>query len=215
MQQEKKLTENQIKAINKFTSLICANWSRLDVQEWRFAFTKLAAGTFADCEPAVIEKAAWHVLQEITSSFPPSMGQILNKSKEIIGSGRARAVKLQACEKCDQGKRLIVYWLLEHETNRHVKHNGICACDCQYGKAQQKRLGLENIHVCVGKMEDHPRLIDNRIWFQTRKGERPSLEIEKYDMDNFYKFCPPLASDFRKKYQHILQQIADAQDFNN
>tara|TARA_R100000734_G_C3317854_1_gene111350 strand:- start:397 stop:1035 length:639 start_codon:yes stop_codon:yes gene_type:complete len=210
-----KITYQQTAAIEEFIDLMTANWSRLDTENWRHTFRELCKGTFANCEPDVIVKAGWHVLQEITSSFPPSMGEILHKSKEIIGSGRARTVQLKDCEKCDAGKRLIVFWLLEHETNRHVKHNGICACDCQYGKAQQKRLGLENIHVCVGKMEDHPRLIDNRIWFQTRKGERPSLEIEKYDMDNFYKFCPPLASDFRKKYQHVLQQIADAQDFNN
>ena len=210
----RELTTQQKAAIEQFIDLIVTNWSRLDTENWRHTIRLLINGTFLDCEPDVIAKSGWHVLQEITSSFPPSMGEIVNKAKDIIGSGKARTVQLKDCDKCDQGRRMIVYWLLEHETNRHVKHSSACACDCQHGKAQQKRLGLENIHVCVGKMQDHSRLIDDRIWFQTRKGERPSLEIEKYDMDNFYKFCPPLASDFRKKYQHILQQIADAQEFN-
>ena len=201
-------------AIHEFIDAMCTNWSKLDTLNWRKQMRMLMKATFLNANPKSIKTSIWYVLQNITSSFPPSMGEIISAIDKISVEGKVRMEQHQDCDKCDQGRRIIVYWLLEPDTGRHVKHSSVCACDCQHGKAQQKRLGLENIHVCVGKIEDHPRLIDDRIWFQTRKGERPSLEIEKYDMDNFYKFCPPLASDFRKKYQHILQQIADAQDFN-
>jgi hypothetical protein len=210
-----KITYQQTAAIEEFIDLMTANWSRLDTENWRHTFGELCKGTFANCEPDVIVKAGWHVLQEITSSFPPSMGEILHKSKEIIGSGRARTVQLKDCEKCDAGKRISVFWLREHETGRHVKHTGVCACDCQHGKSQQKNLKLENISIFVAKMQNHPRLIDDRIWFQTQKGERPSIEIERYDMNEFRKFVPEGASDFRKKFQHILLQIAEAQEKND
>ena len=66
----------------------------------------------------------------------------------------------------------------------------------------------------IVSMANLNRLIDDRIWFQTQKGERPSIEIERYDMNEFRKFIPEGASDFRKKFQHILLQIAEAQENN-
>ena len=83
----KELTTQQKAAIEQFIDLIVTNWSRLDTENWRYTFRLLINGTFLDCDPDVIAKAGWHVLQEITSSFPPSMGEIVNKAKEIIGLG--------------------------------------------------------------------------------------------------------------------------------
>jgi hypothetical protein len=55
-------------------------------------------------------------------------------------------------------------------------------------------------------------LIDNRIWYQTKKDELPPLEIEKYDMENFRKFVPASSvSEFAKKHKKVLQLIKKAQ----
>tara|TARA_B100000214_G_scaffold64084_1_gene42267 strand:- start:208 stop:858 length:651 start_codon:yes stop_codon:yes gene_type:complete len=203
------------RAIDLFIDAMCVNWERLDRHEWRLQMKKLMKATFLKAEPASIKKSIWYVLQNLTSSFPPSQGEIIAAIDKISVSGKVRLVKHGDCEKCDSGRRISVFWLREQETGRHVKHSAALSCDCEYGLAQKKRLKLENISVFVAKMQNHPRLIDDRIWFQTQKGERPSLEIEKYDMNEFRKFVPEGASDFRKKFQHILLQIAEAQEKND
>jgi len=71
------------------------------------------------------------------------------------------------------------------------------------------------LHIFIGKMQNHPRLIDNRIWYQTKKDQLPPLEIEKYDMENFRKFVPASSTfDLARKHQKVLKLIKKAQEEN-
>lgn len=212
-EEPKQITLNN--AIEEFIDTICINWERLDRESWRKQMFKLMKGTFLEVDPVSVQKSQWYVLQNITSSFPPSMGEIIDCAKKIIASGKVRKVAHGECEKCNGGRRTAVFWLLETDTDRHVKHTGILSCDCEYGKAQKTRLNLTPIHTFVAKMQNHPRLINNRIWYQTKKDELPPLEIEKYDMENFRKFVPASSvSEFAKKHQKVLQLIKKAQEEN-
>ena len=201
-------------AIEEFIDTICINWVRLDRESWRNQMFRLMKATFLEVDPFSVQKSQWYVLQNITSSFPPSMGEIINCSKKIIASGKVRKVAHGECEKCNSGRRISVFWLLEEDTGRHVKHTGTLSCDCEYGKAQKTRLNLTPIHTFVAKMQNHPRLIDNRIWYQTKKDELPPLEIEKYDMQNFRKFVPASPVEFAKKHHKVLELIKKAQEHN-
>jgi hypothetical protein len=202
------ISNSQHHAIDQFISIISSNWDKFNSRDWQYTFKQFCYGMFANIEPDVIVKSAWYVVEEIETSYPPSMGLILKKTKEIIGSGRAKN-NYNDCERCNKGRRMIVFWLYENVTNRHVKHTAACACDCDMGKRQQQRLKLKNIYSFVAKLEDHPRLIKNRIWFQTKKDEMPTLEIEKYDYSNFRAFVPERNTPMKEKYQELLLRLKE------
>lgn len=192
-------------ALENFINAITTNWERINHVKWRLQMAALMRASFYQADPKEITRSAWHVIQTITSGFPPSQGEIIAVAGQSIKQEIRRASNSD-CEKCNNGVRNVVFWLVEPHTDRHVKHTAGCSCDCSKGVNLKKKLRMENISIFVAKIQNHPRLFNDRVWFQTQKDERPPLEIESYQNTNLRDFVPKRhgSDEMRRKYQEFL-----------
>ena len=192
-------------ALEDFINAITTNWERINHEKWRLQMAALMRASFYQADPKEITRSAWHVIQTITSGFPPSQGEIISVAGQSIKQQIRKAADTD-CAKCNNGVRDVVFWLVEPHTDRHVKHTAGCSCDCSRGVNRKKRHGMENITIFVAKIQKHPRLLNDRIWFQTEKDQRPSLEIESYQNTNLSDFVQRKhgSDEMRRKYREFL-----------
>ena len=102
------------------------------------------AGFIFELDAQSIKKAAAHVVQTNTDSFPPSMGKIIQTMKDYMGTASLRTAKIDSCSRCSDGFRRLVFWIkLEpgDQTTQKREMNASCS-ECEKGASRKTNLKL-------------------------------------------------------------------------
>ena len=96
-------------AIQEAIDFFIINWPKYDNFNWQKKMNRMMLASFSNWMPKSIKKAAAHVVQTNTDSFPPSMGKIIQTMKDYMGTASLRTAKIESCSRCCDGFRRLVF----------------------------------------------------------------------------------------------------------
>ena len=131
-------------AIHNSIDMFVSNWSKHDTFTWRQNMFNMCKASFKNWLPKSIRKAAAHVIQTNVDDYPPSMGKIIQTMKDYMGTASLRTAKIEACHRCNQGFRKLVFWIYTDTTKSKTKiqeYNAACS-DCEFGTSRKNRLKM-------------------------------------------------------------------------
>ena len=183
-------------AIQEAIDFFIINWPKYDNFNWQKQMNRMMHASFSNWMPKSIKKAAAHVVQTNTDSFPPSMGKIIQTMKDYMGTASLRTAKLQSCSKCTDGFRRLVFWVhLEPNEDRTQKFEMNASCsECEKGASRKTNLKLLSDVETIQKIknleifyfEDREKNRTSKVYNGVVKVKQRISEETKYITKNRY-----------------------------